>query len=74
MLQVLRSSPAYLIISAIFFVGLVYQAVMLYSFIGLGFIDLHTWTFGQIVAVAVWVPPVAEYLHLQTSKPIVPSS
>ncbi len=74
MLQVLRSSPAYLIISAIFFVGLVYQAVMFYSFIGLGFIDLHTWTFGQIVAVAVWVPPVAEYLHLQTSKPIVPSS
>ena len=73
-LQVLRSSPAYLIISAIFLGGLIYQAVLFYSFIGLGLVDLNTWTFGQIVAVAVWVPPVVDYLHLQMGKPIVPSS
>lgn len=72
MRQVLRSPPAYFIISAMFFAGLIYQAVMFYSFIGLGLVDLNTWSFGQIVAVAVWVPPVVDYLHLQTGKPIVP--
>ena len=28
-------------------------------------IDLHTWTFGQIVAITVWAPPLCEYFHLE---------
>ncbi len=28
-------------------------------------IDLHTWTFGQVVAITVWAPPLCEYFHLE---------
>lgn len=41
-LRVLRSTYAYLLMSAIFFIGLIYQAVMFYSFVALGLVDLET--------------------------------
>lgn len=25
----------------------------------------NTWSFGQIFAIAVWLPPVVEYIHLE---------
>ena len=28
-------------------------------------VDTHTWSFGQIVAITVWAPPLCEYLHLE---------
>lgn len=28
-------------------------------------VDTKTWTFGQIVAIIVWAPPVCEYFHLE---------
>ena len=62
------STPAYGVVSFIFFIGVTYQAIMFFSFIDLGLVDLTTWSFGQIVAIAVWVPPLVDYLHLQTSK------
>jgi hypothetical protein len=30
------------------------------------------WSFGQIVAITIWVPPAVEYLYLQISKPSYP--
>lgn len=28
-------------------------------------VDAQTWTFGQIVAITVWAPPLCEYFHLE---------
>ncbi|KAI9698130.1 MAG: hypothetical protein M1836_004132 [Candelina mexicana] len=64
--HVSQGFAAYSLVSAIFLACLIYQNVMFFTCIRLGLIDLRTWTFGQIVAVAVWIPPVMDYLHLQT--------
>ena len=31
-------------------------------------INLSNWTFGQVVAITVWVPPLVQYMHLEISK------
>ena len=31
-------------------------------------IDLSNWTFGQLVAVTVWAPPLFQYAYLEISK------
>ena len=41
----------YYVGSGLFFLGLLYQAILFYSFLSLGLVDLQTWTFGQIVRV-----------------------
>lgn len=28
-------------------------------------VDIHTWSFGQIVAITVWAEPLCEYFHLE---------
>ena len=28
-------------------------------------IEMHSWTFGQIVAITIWAPPLCEYFHLE---------
>lgn len=28
----------------------------------------NTWNFGQVFAITVWVPPIVEYIHLETRK------
>ena len=66
--RTLGGTPAYGVMSVVFLAGIVYQAVMFYSFVSLGLVDLHTWSFGQIVAITVWVPPVVDYLHLTFSE------
>jgi hypothetical protein len=61
----LLSQVLYYSASSVFFVGLAYQATLFVQFLNLGLVDLQTWTFGQIVAITVWVPPVVDYLHSQ---------
>ncbi|CAF9934798.1 MAG: hypothetical protein ALECFALPRED_006095 [Alectoria fallacina] len=45
--------------------------IVSFAFIFLGLaafqdkIDTKTWTFGQIVAITVWAPPLCEYFHLE---------
>lgn len=63
--EMLRSPFLYYSASSIFFVGLAYQATLFVQFLNLGLVNLQTWTFGQIVAITVWVPPVVDYLHSQ---------
>ncbi|KAL8848447.1 MAG: hypothetical protein Q9221_006554, partial [Calogaya cf. arnoldii] len=29
-------------------------------------INGDTWDFGQVFAITVWVPPIVEYIHLET--------
>lgn len=66
--HVSQGFAAYSFVSIVFFASIVYQDVMFFTCIRLGLIDLHTWTFGQIVAVTVWVPPVMDYFHLHIGK------
>ncbi len=34
-------------------------------------VDLHSWSFGQIVAITVWAAPVCEWLHLELRESIL---
>lgn len=38
------------------------------QYIGQGYIDTSTWGFGQIVAITVWLPTLAEFLWLEMSS------
>ena len=69
--RVSQGFAAYSLVSVIFFAGIIYQNVMFITCIRLGLIDLQTWTFGQIVAVTVWIPPVMDYLHLHIGRPVM---
>ena len=31
-------------------------------------VDIHSWSFGQIVAITVWAEPLCEYFHLELRK------
>ena len=50
-----------------FFLGCI--VCFVFEFLGLATflakVDIKTWTFGQIVAIAVWAPPLCEYFHLE---------
>ncbi|MCJ1356997.1 MAG: hypothetical protein MMC33_006993 [Icmadophila ericetorum] len=53
------------IIRYIIFFGAVMFSIQIYSFEtleALGLIDTTNWSFGQIVGIAVWAPPIFEYL------------
>lgn len=63
--RTLESPAVYYAASIAFFLGLLYQATLFYSFLGLGLVDLQAWSFGQIVAISIWVPPIVDYLHSQ---------
>ena len=32
------------------------------------YVDVNTWSFGQIVAITVWTQPLCEYFHLELRK------
>lgn len=56
--------PAILLLASILFgLSLGYQARMLMKYSKSAVIDWHGWSFGQVVAVVIWVQPVADYLH-----------
>lgn len=54
--------------SCMFFLSTAYQAVLFYNYLGLKLVDLSGWSFGQIIAIVVWLPVLADYLYLQSSK------
>lgn len=31
-------------------------------------LDLQNWSFGQILAVTVWIAPIAQYIYLERSR------
>ena len=75
--HVSQGFAAYSFVSVVFLAGIIYQNVMFFTCIRLGLIDLQTWTFGQIVALTVWIPPVMDYLHLHIGRrhfPLQPNS
>ena len=61
---------------SVIFLGCLISSV--YVFLGLASfhaqIDVNTWSFGQIVAITVWVPPLCEYFHLEQRKCLPPPS
>jgi hypothetical protein len=44
------------------------QLSLLYVEVSIKMIDYTSWSFGQIVAITIWVPPLVEYLYLQLSR------
>ncbi|KAL8698401.1 MAG: hypothetical protein Q9201_006590 [Fulgogasparrea decipioides] len=54
--------------SAMFFLCTAYQGLLYYNSLAVDLIDLADWSFGQIIAITVWVPVISDYLHLQFSK------
>ena len=54
--------------SCIFFLSMAYQGLLFYNYIGLNLIDLSGWSFGQILAIVVWIPVILDYIYLQFSK------
>ncbi|KAK4140201.1 uncharacterized protein C8A04DRAFT_32327, partial [Dichotomopilus funicola] len=47
--------------TVVFVLGVGMQGSVLATAIRLDMVDIHGWSFGQIVAVTVWVPPLLEY-------------
>ncbi|KAL8931056.1 MAG: hypothetical protein Q9208_000158 [Pyrenodesmia sp. 3 TL-2023] len=58
--------------SAMFFLCTIYQGLLYYNYLALDLVDLEGWSFGQILAITVWVPVISDYLHLQFKESIVP--
>lgn len=56
-------SVTLLIVPVIFGLCLGYQAQMILNYTKMDVIDRHGWSFGQVVAVVVWFPPVIQYFH-----------
>ena len=54
--------------SCMFFLSTAYQALLFYNYLALKLVDLSGWSFGQIIAIVVWLPVLADYLYLQFSK------
>lgn len=48
--------------TVVFVIGVGMQGSVLATAIRLDMVDIHGWSFGQIVAVTVWVPPLLEYV------------
>ena len=78
-LRYLFSSPwtgvaGFYLASCMFFLSTAYQALLFYNYLGLKLVDLSKsgWTFGQIIAIVIWLPVLTDYLYLQFSSPIVP--
>jgi hypothetical protein len=55
---------AVLVASIIFVLALVCQALMVIQYSKMDVIDWDGWTFGQVVAVLFWVPPLMECIFL----------
>ena len=54
--------------SCMFFLSTGYQALLFYNYLGLNLLDSSGWGFGQIIAIVVWAPVLADYLYLQFGK------
>ncbi|KAI4159308.1 MAG: hypothetical protein L6R39_000398 [Caloplaca ligustica] len=58
--------------SAMFLLCTVYQGMLYYNYLALDLVDLDGWSFGQIIAITVWIPVISDYMHLQFKESIVP--
>ncbi|KAL4892513.1 hypothetical protein BDV59DRAFT_202636 [Aspergillus ambiguus] len=57
-----------LVVTVIFGLCLGYQGQMVREYTSMDVIDWDGWTFGQIVAVTVWIPPILEHLHRRINR------
>ena len=67
-IRVLRGTTLYYAASITILFSLIFQAIMFYTYLKLGLVDLKTWSLGQIVAITVWIPLVIDYLYLQSGR------
>jgi len=59
---------AFWVTAVAFLAGIGMQVSLLTISTSLKMTDCRKWTFGQIVAVTIWVPPLLEYLYEKSSK------
>jgi hypothetical protein len=62
-LRILAHPASLILASTLFGLALGYQAQMLRQYARSDVIDWYGWSFGQVVAVVIWVPPIADYIH-----------
>ena len=67
--ELLSTQGIFWIVSSGFVVAMGVQLSLLYVEVALQMIDYGDWSFGQIIAVTVWIPPLLEYVYLQLRKP-----
>ena len=64
-----RKSRRFLVILLYWIIFLGCIVCFAFDFLGLASfqtkVDRQTWTFGQVVAITVWTPPLCEYFHLE---------
>lgn len=67
-LRLPKSYSIFWLSTLVFLACLGYQLYLLVMIVVLQVIDFSNWGFGQIIAILVWLPPVVEYVYLQSSK------
>lgn len=64
----LSTQGIFWITSLTFIAAMGMQLSLLYVEASIDMIDSNNWSFGQIIAITVWIPPIVEYVYLQLSK------
>lgn len=64
----LTFDAAFWLATSLFVACLGLQFYLFWTNLALEMINPHSWGFGQIVAITIWLPPIIEYLYLQLSK------
>ena len=54
---------------SLFIAEITASTAQLYEFIPYGAIDTNTWSIGQVIGIAVWIPPIFEFVQMYLSKP-----
>ena len=68
------ATVGFYVASGMYFLCTIYQGLLYYNYLALDLVDRSGWSFGQIIAITVWIPVISDYLHLQFSKfPLPPS-
>ena len=63
-----KATIGFYVASVMYFFCTIYQGLLYYNNLALGLVDPSGWSFGQIIAITVWIPVISDYLHLQFSK------
>lgn len=62
------STACFFVVSLLFFLCFAYLFFMFHGYLSFGLVDLTSWSFGQVVAITVWIAPVVEFIHLLFSR------
>ena len=58
------STASFFVVSLLFFLCFAYLFFLFHGYLYFGLVDSTSWSFGQVVAITVWIAPVVEFIHL----------